>query len=283
MSRTPKRPATTRTKSSGKASLSSGTSKSLNKLDKAMQSKVTKVQRDEEQDSAKGRSKSKKKRGASQDTKVLRSGKQFVEDLINEVEDTQAREMDEAATRALSKFHQDFSQLRAALAPEHQDTFRVEASSLLFYKASLGMIMDLIPIAEDAYRTSKKESAAYAVAAMVNLGRELNTDIKMADDISSKTLILNSVLGNGFKMIADTLIREQQALLSRLDSQITKSRHKVAIKSETNDMIRSLGRAITSVSELTKAQMEAFLMGDPNYLNPGAPIETPKKKRRKKA
>lgn len=58
----------------------------------------------------------------------------------------------------------------------------LDGSIMAFQRQAYATIMGLIPIAEGEYRKHKRESQAYALNAMVNLGRELAGDLAASSD-----------------------------------------------------------------------------------------------------
>lgn len=58
----------------------------------------------------------------------------------------------------------------------------LDGSIMAFQRQAYATIMGLIPIAEGEYRKWKRESQAYALNAMVNLGRELAGDLAQSSD-----------------------------------------------------------------------------------------------------
>jgi type VI protein secretion system component VasK len=279
---TPKKPATVRSKTLSKSKIPSDkidinrkTKQSLSSMDKS----IRRVAEAEDFDKSIGRSKNKPKRGDTSSKNIEKLSR-----VKHEFEEALESGDDDATIQALSTFRNDFTKLREQMNPDAHDSFRVENSSYLFYRANLGMIMDILPLAEEAYRSSKKESAAYAMAALINLGRDLHNDLKMNEDVDGKAVVMTTLITQGFMRVADLLLREQHELLKRITAIVIKPSLTRSIKAEINTSIVSIAKAMDSTSQLLGMQMSEYMRGNPNYLNPHvttAPVKS-KTKRSKK-
>lgn len=221
---------------------------------------------EEDQDEKARRKPRKSKRG---------SGKPTIADDIEAAlrESNEGGDLDDAAVQALSKFRNDFNALREVMDPSQSENFRLDKAAGLFSRASLGMILDLIPHAEEAYRTTKKESAAYALVALLNQARELQGDVKVNDDTEGKIRAIQSIYSNAFSLMADALLRENHELISNISNEINKPAHVRIVRNGTKQMLLSLGKYVDELRKRTSLQMAAYIEGDPDYLNAGKKVE----------
>lgn len=271
MAREKQRPANQRSKSRPKRQTNSKVVKApelnaLKEMDKRLKKKKP-TKRVEVDDTAKIKSKKREKSKTKKDVSGKKREKiqAKLEELADEVLDLE--EDSEEKEELISSFEQDFSKLREMLSPENE-MLRIDQASALFYRASLAMIMDLMPIAEDTYRKSKKESAAYALNALLNQARDLNSDVKMNEDVNGQVLIMNTLIHTNFTRIADLMLRERHSFSTKIDTLISKPAVRKSIKSELDSTIKSFIKGTNSLQKLLTMQIEAYLQGDPNYINP---------------
>ena len=283
---TPKKPATVRSKTLSKSKILSDNTSNINRKTKqslsSMDKSIRRLNNEEVIEKSIGRSKNKPKRGDTSPKNMEKMTNKIKHEFVEALES----DNDEDAIQALSTFRNDFTKLREQMNPDAQDSFRVENSSYLFYRANLGMIMDILPIAEETYRSSKKESAAYAMAALINLGRDLHNDLKMNEDVDGKAMVISSIITQGFMRVADLLLREQHDLLKRIAAIVIKSSLTRPIKTEINTSIVSVAKAMDSTSQLVGMQASEYLRGNPNYLNPHAvqePVKSKVKRRKQES
>jgi hypothetical protein len=180
-----------------------------------------------------------------------------------------------------SIFKQDFDKLRASLSPDNGDNLRIDQVSASFFRASLAMIMELMPIAEKAYRKTQKESAAYALTALMNQARDLTNDVRRSEDAEGQALQLKSVVDTTFKSVAQLLLQEKFALQTKVDAITNDPRVRKAIRAEMDATILSFTIGLREHSNLLSARIRSFLLGEANYMKPGEEVIEKKFKKKK--
>lgn len=169
-------------------------------------------------------------------------------------------EVDENFQNNKDRFQKEFKKLRkrTGAANEH---FNAEAVNRMMLRAMLTMVLDVIPIAEEAYRKTKKENAAYALNALLNQARELSLDLKLAKDTTGQVeFIERHVLTPVFTSFAQLLIQEMYALKATIDTEVPAKAGK-RVKSKVDDMVRSLGQFQSGMIEKISSDIHGYLSG----------------------
>lgn len=209
---------------------------------------------------AEGRSSAKKstpRDPVSKRDDFYKTNRQLLSDVVDD--DTLAR-LDEQDALEANRFEKEFRKLRKKTSASN-DNFNAESLNRLMLRAMLTMVLDVIPIAEEAYRKSKKESAAYALNSLLNQARELSLDLKLAKDVSGQAEFIQSkVLTPVFTSFTQLLIQEIFALKNTVD---TEAQNKVGkpIKAQIDKMARSLGKYQTEMIAKIGQDIESFLNG----------------------
>ncbi|QXV74113.1 hypothetical protein [Rhizobium phage RHEph12] len=179
-----------------------------------------------------------------------------------------------------SVFSKHFKRVQEQIAKGEDVPLEVQSEA--FYRATQAMAIDLIPLAESSYRKTQKEGAMYALVALVNKIGELQNDLKMSEDIDGKLATINSLLYTCFLRMANMLVQEKYTLQNSIDGITRNSIERKAIRAEVDKLIQSFTHAMIEHKDVLKAQIHAFLQGDPNYLNPMAAAEEEAKAKKKK-
>lgn len=217
--------------------------------------------------------KKKKKRGAEDEH--LKALESFADRFAGDLEDGEEEESAE------SVFTKDYTKIKKLLDPDNPN-LRIDQVSIAFFRAALATILDLLPIAERAYRKSQKESAAYALTALINQARDLTSDVKMGDDVEGQAILIKKIVDMSYVGVAEMLLQEKFALQAKLDTLSSSPSVRKAMRQELDDMVRSFIKGMRAHSDLTSTRVKAFLQGDPNYMNPGEPEKVLKKRRKAK-
>lgn len=294
MARPKNRPANQRSKSTPKRASNPSAPKrkeldALKEMDKRL-AKKSKVRKKLDVDTTKKRKLKTKVKAKTKDKKLSKKNQeklnQELERFADQMLDMGDYDSDsEDYKEHISKFEEDFQTLREMVSPEN-DLLRVDQSSALFYRASLAMVLDLLPLAEKNYRESRKESAAYALNALINQGRDLNNDVKMSEDTAGQVLVLQQLVQTNFTRLADLLLKERHAFAMKVESLLKSNSDKKEIKSNFDATIKTFVKGANSLQDLLNLQISGYLHGDPSYLNPmfnsdNNNLSKPKKRKRK--
>ena len=195
--------------------------------------------------------------------------------LIAELTD----ETPEADGQAASdRFAKEFKKLRKK-AGATNDHFNAENLNIEMLRAMLVMMLDIIPLAEQVFRKSKKESSAYALNALVNQARELSVDLRMAKDVEGQSLFIkDSILNPIFKSFAQHLLHETIYLKNDVDTHVSSSKESRRIKESVDKLTRSLGTFLTESVTKIHTNIDDYLAGNMDKLI-GPPKKQPKKTR----
>ena len=245
-------------------------SAAVKKMDEVLKKRKP-VDVDDVEDKPRRRSKKKKKDVSAQIDAVKREAMENLEEALEE---------DEGEEAITSAFQEDFLKLKALVDPSNED-LSMDNTAPLFFRASLSMLLDLMPLAEDAYRKSTKESAAYALVALMNQIRDINNDLRMSEDVAGKTFTINDILSKALTQIAEHMLRQRYTFDQKIDSMITKPEVRKALKTEVSNYVRTVAEGIDSIQKLSDQRVEAYFNGDPHYMNPGLVDHAPAKKSKK--
>lgn len=224
-----------------------------------------------------------KKKKRKRDQKTI--SKHDVVDEITSLLEEEAQKRDGESPMKPSKFKKDFDNLTSLLSPDNKD-FHIDKAANGIQRASLAMIVDLIPIAEATYRQTKKEFAAYALSSLIKQANELAAELRVNDDVEGRLATTRDLIHSSFVRIAELLLREKYAFHKAIDRVTNEPSIRKDLRNELDLMIQSYGKGLSEYKELLTAQLTMFISGDPNYLNPHSILEenddAPKKKKRKK-
>jgi hypothetical protein len=198
----------------------------------------------------------------------------FADDLLNSVDD----EDDEG--KIASVFQTSFASIKKQMEKEG---LAIEDSSTAYYRTCLALIHDLMPLAEKNYRTTGKEGAAYVISTLINQARDLTNDLRLAEDVEGKLVVIRSLVHTSFVRIAELLLREKYAMHNTIDGITSNATIRKAFRKELDSMIMSYGKGLKDFEMLLGKQVGAYLSGDPQYLSAGSDreeTEEPKKKRK---
>lgn len=197
---------------------------------------------------------------------ITRKKKKKISKLSEKLKD-KLKDVEEGEEIQPSVFQDAFAELRRTLTTDNEE-ISLDLSTPAFLRASLLMLTDLIPIAEAAYRKSRQQSAAYALSTLVNQVRDINNDLKVSEDIESKALAMRRMVDSTFVSLAQLIMQEKFAFQERVNNATNDTRMRKVIRSEADTMLKSMGHALTEHSTLLSDRVRAYLMGNPNYMNP---------------
>lgn len=232
-------------------------------------------------------SSSSKDRGKERERKVAKAAKVDVPwdvDELQEKQDELVTELMENTQEqdgqiASDRFAREFKKLRKK-AGATNDHFNAENLNIEMLRAMLVMMLDIIPLAEQVFRKSKKESSAYALNALVNQARELSVDLRMAKDVEGQSLFIkDSILNPIFKVFAQHLIQEMIFLKNDVDTHVSSRKEGKRIKESLDKTTRSLGSFLTESVTKIHANIDDYLAGNMDKLM--GPPKKPLKKVRK--
>ncbi len=176
------------------------------------------------------------------------------------VDDMPFDEIDQDKLRDENRFARQFRRLRKKAGADN-DHFNADVINRLMLRAMLSMVLDVIPIAEKAYRSSSKENAAYALNSLLNQARELAMDLRLSKDtVGQAEFISSKILKPVFVSFTQVLIAELFTLKATIDTEVAPKPAK-AVKRQVDAFARALGTFQTSMMDKVSTDIEAFLNG----------------------
>lgn len=177
----------------------------------------------------------------------------------------------------ISVFENEMEVVRGLISNESVE-YNAELANKMLLRSMLAMTLDIIPIAEKAFRQTTKENAAYAVNALINQAREIATDLKMMGDVENQAkFIRESIIIPMFTAQAQNMLHEMLSLKSVIDTELDKSPKTAKIvKRRVDDTLRTIANFMTQSSDKMTSDIESYLSGDM------ASIGTKPKKAKKK-
>lgn len=214
---------------------------------------------------ASAQKKSKKHSGTELEM-VVQDGKAAI---LEDIEEMFGEDGEDLSDRKVKKvFERQFKQLRRDLDASNT-TMNASHSSRLMTRAMLAMVVDLIPVAEQAYRESKKEQSAYALNALVNQARELATDLKMMQDVEGQAeFIRDKLITPIFMSMTQQILASMMSLKNTIDTELGNKAPKTSrrVKTEIDNNLRALGSFLEESNKKMGSDIERYLSGDPTLL-----------------
>lgn len=177
------------------------------------------------------------------------------------------------------RFAKEFRRLRKQVGADNEH-FNPEQVNTEMLRALLAMVVSLVPVAEANYRASRKESAAYALNALINQAREVSTDLRMAKDYEGQAIFIrDNILTPIFRSFTQNLLNEHQHLKNTIDTAISREKEARKIKEELDNVTRSLGKFLSEIITKSFADIDNYLQGNMQNLMPSSKKQIRKKGR----
>lgn len=162
----------------------------------------------------------------------------------------------------VSLFEKAFSTLHEDASNPNAD-FRSDGAAKNMQRASLALVLSLIPEAEINYRKSGKQTDAYALNAFIDQARELANDLRMMNDADNQSeFILRRILMPMFLNLGQVLISEITGVKAIVDTEVRDNHASKQVKRSVDQMALSLGKFLTEMQGGIGAQIAAYLAGD---------------------
>lgn len=140
--------------------------------------------------------------------------------------------------------------------------FRPEKVAVSMQRACFGMVLSMIPVAQQAYAKSKRESAAYALNAFINQARELSTDLKINTEVDGQVENVIKILRSVFLQLGQSLLSEISTIKTRVDTEISESTRRRAVKKVVDDAALSYGKYLSETQDSLIQRVAAYMSGD---------------------
>lgn len=176
-----------------------------------------------------------------------------------------------------SKLQPEFEAIIKMAETADSDT---AAINLRLYKLLVKMLMNLIPIAESKYLTTRSEGAMYALSSALNNLKDLMDLIRVhsATDQRIDTLV-STVIAPVFMQIAQGMLAASLTAKGAIDSLKLKPEVNKAVKAAIDGMLRENATYLVAQQEMTVERVKAHFNPD---LGPTAKPAAKKKAKAKK-
>lgn len=219
-----------------------------------------------------------KKKLASDENELDSRLEGLEDDLRDTIDSIVTGEDTEDAPDNVDRFAKEFRKMRKKVGASN-DHFNAENVNQQMLRSMLAMVLDIIPLAERAYRKTRKENAAYALNALLEQAKNLSTDLRMAKDVEQQAeFIKGRVLNPVLMAFANMLVQETLAIKSSVDTHVSNRKEGKRVKLEIDRATLSLGKYLTEAITKMTSDIDSYLSGDMEKLMP-----TPKKRKEKRS
>lgn len=160
----------------------------------------------------------------------------------------------------MSSFHQEFADIKKMIGSEAED-FQNDKSSVAMMRAMLAMSVDLMPVAEKAYRDKPNNFNMSALANLSNQIRELQNDIRNLQDLEQQIEHINrEIMQPGVRQMANFLINETFKLKKELGFYVKKASVRRLLYAHVDAMATSMGKAMSQQTVDMNEKVRKYLL-----------------------
>lgn len=160
---------------------------------------------------------------------------------------------------AMTTIQQEFGELKRMYGSDAED-FQNDKSTLAMLRASLAMTMDMLPIAEAAYRKVPNNFNANALVNITNQARELANDIRNLQSLEQQVdHINNEVIRPSIRMMAQDLISLTHMLKKEASFYIKKPSARRIMHSHIDAMAQNHGKYMTQTALDMQEKVRKYL------------------------
>ena len=183
-----------------------------------------------------------------------------------------SRVFEDLTGQSTDEFDEDVSERQAALKARFKEiSENIKQGDMLnpelvikdLYITILTTTIDLLPLAEKAYRASKKESAAYAYTNLADKVQQLAADIRVLKDTSGQAAFLvDQIIQPLFLSLTTIIIQESMNIKAEIDSVLGAQPKRAAkLKKITDVSARKYADFMNKATIEIREKTEAFLSG----------------------
>ena len=179
----------------------------------------------------------------------------------------------DGAAPIVSRFGMEFHDL---VQRTGADAGKLESDALTaaMYRATLGMVLDLIPIAENTYRTKMTEQSAYALNALINQAVSVSGLLRGFNDMQERaSFISESILLPAFVRITQQMLAASTGLHAAIDGSGLKPEKASEVKKAVSVMVKEFAAYLHGESTAVTAIVTDFLTQGAQVAN--APLSGP--------
>lgn len=181
----------------------------------------------------------------------------------------------------VSLFEKAFGKLYGEASSPNAD-FRSDDATRNMNRASLALVLSLIPVAEVEYRRSQKQSNAYALNAFIDQARELTEDLRTMTDADNQAgFIAERVIRPLFLNLGQNLLTEVSNLKSTVDTEVSHRGEGKMVKQAIDAAALSMGKFFAEMQIGINKQVLSYLQGDTNNFNVPAALSNNRRRRKR--
>lgn len=173
----------------------------------------------------------------------------------------------------VSRFASDFGLIRKGILRSGEE-FNADAAHKLILKTQLAMFLELQPLAEVAFRNSKKEQAAYAAIAVAEQIKSISTELKMIGNVESQaSFIREKIIQPIYMALLQNMMQQFMSVKQTVDTELggTKAAESgKEIKRSLDKGLKALGSFLDASRDGMSANIHAYLSGDMSFMASGS-------------
>jgi len=178
----------------------------------------------------------------------------------------------------VSRFQKEMKTVRKIVSNKNDDDINTEVLNKLMLRSMLAMTLDVLPLAEKAFRSSMKENAAYALIALIKEAKEISTELNMIGNVENQSsFIKESIVTPLFNAMAQHFLQEMLSMKSNIDTELAnKPKTGRRLKRQLDEVMKAIGMFMTQSNDKIAENIHLYLSGQM------ADILGPSTKKRKK-
>jgi len=178
----------------------------------------------------------------------------------------------------MSRFQKEMGSVRKLISNKNEDDLNTEVLNKMMLRSMLAMTLDVIPLAEKAFRGTMKENAAYALIALIKEAKEISTELNMIGNVENQSaFIKDSIITPLFNAMAQHFLQEMLSMKSTIDTELAgKPKTGKRLKRQLDEIMKSIGMFMTQSNDKIAESVHLYLSGQM------ADILSPSTKKRKK-
>lgn len=163
----------------------------------------------------------------------------------------------------ISIFERQIGKIKKRIDAGSDDDFNASKTEELLLRAMLKTNIDLIPIAEKAFRKTQREQAAYAYRSFVEQALDFTTRLKMMGDVENQTkFIRENILDPMFKSQVNTFLTAFLSMKSIVDTEVNNRKTAKIIKRQLDETLTALGEFMDKSIDKISNDIGIYLSGD---------------------